>query len=54
MGYVGVENALKAIKGTKVQKKRIDSGVDIITKDNAGEKLDFSRKDSGAKITTNE
>lgn len=43
MGYVGVENALKAIKGTKVQ-KRIDSGVDIITKDNAGEKLDFLEK----------
>lgn len=40
MGYKGVENALKVIKGEKID-KRIDSGVDIITKDNAKQKLDF-------------
>lgn len=40
MGYQGVENALKTIKGEKVD-KRIDSGIDVITKDNAKEKLDF-------------
>ncbi|MCQ6267873.1 sugar ABC transporter substrate-binding protein [Fictibacillus sp. WQ 8-8] len=43
MGYKGVENALKAIKGKKV-KNRIDSGIDIITKDNAEEKLEFLKK----------
>lgn len=40
MGYQSVENALKAIRGETVDKK-IDSGVDIITNDNAKEKLDF-------------
>ncbi|WP_028987024.1 sugar ABC transporter substrate-binding protein [Thermicanus aegyptius] len=40
MGYKGVENALKAIKGEKVE-KRIDSGVDVITKENAQKKLEF-------------
>ncbi|USK34709.1 hypothetical protein LIT25_04960 [Bacillus sp. F19] len=40
MGYQGVENALKAIKGEKV-KERIDSGIDIITTENAEEKLEF-------------
>ena len=40
MGYQGVENALKAINGEKV-KERIDSGIDIITNENAEEKLEF-------------
>jgi ribose transport system substrate-binding protein len=40
MGYQGVENALKTIKGKKI-KERIDSGIDIITKENAKEKLKF-------------
>jgi ribose transport system substrate-binding protein len=38
MGYLGVENAVKAIKGEVVE-KRIDSGVDIIPAENAEEKL---------------
>ncbi|WP_129731022.1 sugar ABC transporter substrate-binding protein [Ectobacillus funiculus] len=40
MGYLSVEQALRAIKGETVR-KRIDSGVDIITQDNAKNKLDF-------------
>lgn len=40
MAYLSVEQSLKAIKGEYVQKK-IDSGVDIITQDNAKDKLDF-------------
>jgi ribose transport system substrate-binding protein len=40
MGYKGVENALKAIKKEQVE-KRIDSGVDMITKENAQKKLEF-------------
>lgn len=40
MGYQGVENALKAINGDKVD-KRLDSGIDIITIKNAEEKLEF-------------
>jgi ribose transport system substrate-binding protein len=40
MGYKGVENALKAIKGEHVE-KRIDSGAEVINKDNAQKKLDF-------------
>ncbi|WP_027417619.1 sugar ABC transporter substrate-binding protein [Aneurinibacillus terranovensis] len=40
MGYKGVEDAVKVIKGEKID-KRIDSGVDVITKDNAQKKLDF-------------
>jgi ribose transport system substrate-binding protein len=40
MGYIGVQQALKAIQGETVS-KRIDSGVDIITKDNAEDKLSF-------------
>lgn len=43
MGYISVENAVKAMKGEQVQ-QQIDSGVDIITKDNAKEKLDFLEK----------
>jgi ribose transport system substrate-binding protein len=48
MGYISVENAVKAMKGEQVQ-QRIDSGVDIITKDNAKEKLDFLEKVLGEK-----
>ncbi|PLS09620.1 sugar ABC transporter substrate-binding protein [Neobacillus cucumis] len=40
MGYISVENALKAVKGQSVEKK-INSGVDIITKDNAQSKIEF-------------
>ena len=40
MGYIGVEQALRAINGETVV-TRIDSGVDIITTDNAKEKLAF-------------
>jgi ribose transport system substrate-binding protein len=40
MGYQGVENAIKAINGEEIE-KRIDSGIDIITAENAQEKLDF-------------
>jgi hypothetical protein len=40
MGYIGVEQALRAINGETVV-TRIDSGVDIITTDNAKEKLEF-------------
>lgn len=38
MGYKGVENALKAINGETVEKK-IDSSIDVITKENASETL---------------
>ncbi|OAS89274.1 MULTISPECIES: sugar ABC transporter substrate-binding protein [Metabacillus] len=40
MGYKGVENAIKAIKGDSVE-KRIDTGAEVITKENAQERLDF-------------
>ncbi|GKU82087.1 sugar ABC transporter substrate-binding protein [Niallia sp. NCCP-28] len=40
MGYQGVENAVKTIKGEKID-ERIDSGIDVITKENAQEKLEF-------------
>lgn len=40
MGYISVEQAIRAIKGENVRTS-IDSGVDIITTDNAKEKLDF-------------
>ncbi|MFB5193531.1 sugar ABC transporter substrate-binding protein [Neobacillus sp. KR4-4] len=39
MAYKGVENALKAIKGETVE-KNIDSSIEVITKENAGEKLE--------------
>lgn len=42
MGYLSVERALKAIKGEPGE-KRIDSGVDLITQDNAKERLDFMK-----------
>ncbi|MFP3125798.1 sugar ABC transporter substrate-binding protein [Ectobacillus funiculus] len=40
MGYISAETALKIIKGEGVR-KTIDTGVDIITKDNANQKLDL-------------
>ncbi|WP_394239036.1 sugar ABC transporter substrate-binding protein [Niallia oryzisoli] len=40
MGYLSVETADKVLKGKKV-KQNIDSGVDIITKGNAEERLEF-------------
>lgn len=40
MGYLSVEAALKAATGEQVE-KNIDSGVDIIIKGNAEERLDF-------------
>ncbi|RBW69683.1 sugar ABC transporter substrate-binding protein [Bacillus taeanensis] len=43
MGYLSVKQALNAIKGENVL-NRIDSGVDIITQDNARDKLDFLEK----------
>ncbi|MFF2448860.1 sugar ABC transporter substrate-binding protein [Neobacillus sp. NPDC058068] len=43
MGYLSVQAALKVTKGETI-KRNIDSGVDIVTKDNAKEKLDFLKK----------
>ena len=43
MGYISIETALKVIKGEDV-KRNIDTGVDIISKDNAKLKLDFLRE----------
>ncbi|MEK6454397.1 sugar ABC transporter substrate-binding protein [Caldifermentibacillus hisashii] len=40
MGYLAVENLLKAINGEKI-KPRIDSGLDIVTSENAEEFLEF-------------
>lgn len=40
MGYISAENALKAVKGQRVEKK-INSDVDIVTEDNAKSKIDF-------------
>lgn len=40
MGYLSVETADKVLKGEKV-KQNIDSGVDIITKGNAEQRLEF-------------
>ncbi|MDQ1000761.1 ribose transport system substrate-binding protein [Neobacillus niacini] len=40
MGFEGVKKALEAIKGEKIE-SRIDSGVDIITSENAKGKLEF-------------
>lgn len=40
MGYLSVETADKVLKGKKV-KRNIDSGVDIITKSNADQRLEF-------------
>lgn len=40
MGYLSVEKALKAIKGDPLE-KRVDSGVDIIIKENSDDRIDF-------------
>jgi ribose transport system substrate-binding protein len=40
MGYLGVQKAVAAIKGEEIE-ERIDSGIDIIKKDNAQEQIDF-------------
>lgn len=39
MGYIGVTEAINAMEGSTID-KRIDSGVDVITSENASEKLD--------------
>jgi len=38
MGYMSIESAIKAIKGEEVE-KRIDSGAEVITKENVKEKI---------------
>ncbi|MFP3121958.1 sugar ABC transporter substrate-binding protein [Ectobacillus funiculus] len=43
IGYISVETALKVIKGAQV-KRNTDTGVDIISKDNAKLRLDFIRE----------
>lgn len=43
MGYKGVENAVKAIKGEDVE-KRIDTGADVVTPENAEKKLTFLKE----------
>ncbi len=43
MGYISVETALKVMNGEKVA-KNIDTGIDIISKDNAKLKLDFLKQ----------
>lgn len=40
MGYLSVENALKVTKGRNIE-KFVDTGVDIIIKENAQQRLDF-------------
>lgn len=49
VGYLSVEQAKKVIKGKDVQ-KRIHIGVDIITKDNAKEKLEFLEEISHSRL----
>ena len=43
MGYLSVETAMKVIKGENVE-KFVDSGVDIIIKENAQQRLNFYEK----------
>ncbi|WP_227940024.1 sugar ABC transporter substrate-binding protein [Alkalihalobacillus deserti] len=43
-GYLSVRMALKAIKGEYIE-KRIDGGVDIVTKENAKMRIDFYEKE---------
>ncbi|WP_078409002.1 sugar ABC transporter substrate-binding protein [Priestia abyssalis] len=43
MGFISVENALKVMKGEKIE-KTIDTGIDIIIEENAQERLDFLKK----------
>jgi ribose transport system substrate-binding protein len=40
MGYISVKQALRSDKGERIE-KRIDSGIDIITRDNVEDKLSF-------------
>lgn len=40
MGYQGVENAIKAMKGEEIE-SRIDSGAEVISNENASERLKF-------------
>ena len=40
MGYISVEQALKAIENKTVEKK-VDVGIDIITEENVQERMDF-------------
>ena len=40
MGYISVKQALRSVKGERIE-KRIDSGIDIITRDNVEDKLSF-------------
>ncbi|WP_052738015.1 sugar ABC transporter substrate-binding protein [Bacillus sp. SA1-12] len=43
MGYLSVETAMRVVKGEKVE-KTVDSGVDIIIKENAKERQEFLNK----------
>ena len=43
MGYLSVQTALRVSKGETVNKK-IDSGVDVITKENVKQRIDFYNK----------
>jgi ribose transport system substrate-binding protein len=43
MGYLSVEAAMKVINGEKIE-RNIDSGVDIIVKGNAKQRLDFQKR----------
>jgi ribose transport system substrate-binding protein len=43
MGYISVEASFKVIKGERFR-KHIDTGVDLITKDNAEQKLGFLKE----------
>ncbi|WP_144548509.1 sugar ABC transporter substrate-binding protein [Bacillus sp. X1(2014)] len=43
MGYLSVETALKVTKGENVEKV-VDTGVDIVIKENAKQRLDFYKK----------
>lgn len=40
MGYLSVETAMRVIKGERVE-RTIDTGVDIVTKNNARQKIEF-------------
>ncbi|GKV65853.1 MULTISPECIES: sugar ABC transporter substrate-binding protein [unclassified Sporosarcina] len=48
MSYLGVENALKAIKGESVDRE-IDSGIELITEENAAEHLEKVKEMLGKK-----
>lgn len=42
-GYISIETAGKVLEGEEVRKS-IDTGVGLITKDNAKQKLDFLKE----------